>query len=125
MRKVKKINSYSLRRIAKQIIERLKEMHGHQYVHRDLKPDNILLGNSNEPHTIYLIDFGLTSSYKKKTTKQRKVYNGLIGTAKFCPISSHLGLDQLPKDDLESAGYVLAYLVSGSLPWSQIKYEND
>lgn len=86
-------------------------------MHRDLKPDNILLGNKYDSHSIYLIDFGLTNSYKKNTEKARKIYQSIIGTAKYCPIASHLGLEQYPKDDLESLGYVLLYLVRGVVPW--------
>ena len=75
-------------------------MHYHHFVHRDLKPDNIVLGNQNEPHRIFLIGFGLTTSYRRKAAKQRKIYDGLVGTAKFCPLASHSGLEQHPKDDL-------------------------
>lgn len=86
-------------------------------MHRDLKPDNILLGNKYDSHSIYLIDFGLANSYKKNNEKARKIYQSIIGTAKYCPIASHLGLEQYPKDDLESLGYVLLYLVRGAVPW--------
>ena len=91
---------YSMKRVACQILLRLKELHDKQYVHRDLKPDNILLGNKLKPHHIYLVDFGLVSQYRLMPTKIRKVYDGIIGTAKFCPLASHYGFEQFPKDDL-------------------------
>ena len=50
-----------------------------------------MLGNQLNPHKIYLVDFGLVSTFRKNPTKIRKVYDGVIGTAKFCPIASHLG----------------------------------
>jgi hypothetical protein len=50
---------------------------------------------------------------------------GLVGTAKYCPIASHYGLEQYPKDDLESLGYVLLYYVTGSLPWDKVNSEKD
>ena len=65
-----------MKRIAFQCINRLKELHTRGYVHRDIKPENILLGNQNRPHKIYLVDFGLSSAYKKTVKTQRKVYNG-------------------------------------------------
>jgi len=61
------------------------------YVHRDLKPDNILLGNQLHPHQIYLVDFGLVSKYRKNAISIRNIYEGVIGTAKFCSIASHIG----------------------------------
>ena len=106
-----------MKRIAEQLILRLKELHDKNYVHRDLKPENILLGNQLNPHKIYLVDFGLVSTYRKEVKKLRRMYDGIIGTAKYCPLASHYGNEQFPKDDLESLGYVLIYLIKGALPW--------
>ncbi len=89
-----------MKRIAEQLILRLKELHDRNYVHRDLKPENILLGNQLNPHKIYLVDFGLVSGYRKEVKKVRKMYDGIIGTAKSCPLASHFGSEQFPKDDL-------------------------
>lgn len=50
---------------------------------------------------------------------------GIVGTAKYCPIASHLGLEQHPKDDLESLGYALLYYVLGELPWGNLEAESD
>jgi casein kinase 1 len=36
-------------------------------------------------------------------------------------LASHYGWEQFPKDDLESLGYLLIYLIKGSLPWKKIK----
>jgi serine/threonine protein kinase len=76
------------------------------------------MGNKYDSHSVYLIDFGLTCTYKKNCNRGRKVFNSIVGTVKYCPISSHLGLEQYPKDDLESLGYVLLYLIAGGTPWS-------
>ena len=89
-----------MKRIAYQLIQRLRELHERGFVHRDLKPDNVLVGNQSNPHKIYLVDFGLSSSYKKKAVVARKCYAGEIGTIKFCPLASHNCLEQFPKDDL-------------------------
>lgn len=89
-----------MKRIACQLVQRLKELHQKSFVHRDLKPDNILLGNQKQPHTIFLVDFGLAGTFKKNVKHARKIFTGEIGTIKFCPISSHEGLEQFPKDDL-------------------------
>ncbi len=81
------------------------------------------MGNQNNPHKVYIVDFGLSSAYKKTSKVARKHYTGEIGTIKFCPIASHYGLEQFPKDDLESLGYLLIYLVLKKLPWRGIGKE--
>lgn len=109
-----------VKRIAWQCLLRLRDLHLKGYVHRDIKPENILLGNHNRPHRIYLVDFGLAGNYQHSAVKARKIYTGEIGTIKYCPLASHYGLEQYPKDDLESLGYLLVYLVTKQLPWNNL-----
>lgn len=90
--KFHKLNLYTTKRIGFQLLKNLKEIHKHGYVHRDLKPENILLGDQQNPHKIYLIDLGLATPFRKKASKPRKIYDGVVGTAKFCSIASHKGL---------------------------------
>lgn len=70
------ISLVDMKRIAYQCVLRLKELHERGFVHRDLKPENILMGNQNTPHKIYIVDFGLSSNYKRTVTTARKVYTG-------------------------------------------------
>jgi serine/threonine protein kinase len=51
---------------SKQILEAVKEMFSYNIMHRDLKPDNIMIDNKDN---IYLIDFGLASEIIKKKPK--------------------------------------------------------
>jgi serine/threonine protein kinase len=83
------LNVIDVKRIAYQCLLRLKDLHQAGFVHRDIKPENILLGNQNNPHKLYVVDFGLSSTYKKSAQVARKLYQGEIGTIKFCPIASH------------------------------------
>lgn len=103
--------------IADQLLIRLETMHRAGFVHCDLKPGNMLLGIGKCSNTVYLIDFGLSKEYQvREETRSGKVT--FEGTAKFASIAAHNGLNVKPKDDLESLGYNLIYLITGKLPWS-------
>lgn len=92
------------------------------YIHRDLKPENFCVGLGAKADVIYLIDFGL--SQKFVDSKMNHIANkedvGMVGTARYVSVRSHLGCEQSRRDDLESLGYVLIYLLKGSLPWSNL-----
>ena len=49
--------------LAEQMITRVEFLHKKNYIHRDLKPDNFLMGTGESKATVYLADYGLTSRY--------------------------------------------------------------
>lgn len=102
-------------------IEILERLHKVGIIHRDMKPDNFLV-NSDESK-IHLIDFGLAKFYVdlKGTHYPISYDNKLVGTARYVSRNVHRGLEQSRRDDLESFGYVLIYLLNGSLPWQKHK----
>ena len=60
----KKFTVKSCLMIADQMINRIETMHNKSYIHRDIKPDNFLIGNQKHQNTIYVIDFGLAKRFK-------------------------------------------------------------
>lgn len=104
-----------------QVLNRLEWFHERQFLHRDMKPENILVGQGKKANIIYLIDFGLTKRYieaksgKHITFKENK---GIIGTLKFLSLNGHMGNEHSRRDDLEAFGNILCYfLTKGNLPW--------
>lgn len=108
-----------------QMVNDLQSLHHEKYVHRDIKPENFVIGTDGNHHTVFLIDFGLSKKYvDEKGDHISFVENkGLVGTARYTSINSHLGSEQSRRDDLESLGYVLLYFVKGFLPWQNFQAE--
>lgn len=112
---------------ADQAISLIQYLHERHFIHRDIKPENFLIGNGKNSNIIYLIDFGLSKKYRDPKTKEHIPYRGdkeLVGTSRYVSISTHLGIEQSRRDDLESLGYVMIYLLKGSLPWQGIQTDN-
>ena len=109
--------------IGYQMINVLEYIHNKHFVHRDLKPDNFVVGLNDLSKYLYLLDFGLAKKYRSSVTlKQYPLINKkkLTGTARYASINALRGFEQSRRDDLESAGYVLMYFLRGSLPWQGI-----
>ncbi|KAH7438322.1 hypothetical protein KP509_04G009900 [Ceratopteris richardii] len=93
------------------VIEVLKDCHSHGVMHRDLKPENLLLLNKEEDSPIVVIDFGLSTFFKPGD-----VFRDLAGSA--CYVAPEVLRGEYgPEADIWSAGVILYFLLSGSLPF--------
>jgi len=105
-------------------IQRIEYFHGKNLLHRDIKPDNFLVGIGKKQHMIYIIDYGLAKRFKDPKTGEHIPYRdgkSLTGTARYASLNTHIGIEQSRRDDLESLGYVLVYFAKGKLPWQGLR----
>lgn len=112
--------------IAPQAIRIIERIHKKCFLHRDIKPDNFLVGKAGvKGKQLSIIDFGLCKLYKRD--EQHIAYRdgkNLTGTARYASINTHQGVEQSRRDDLESLGFTMLYLVKGSLPWQGLAARN-
>ena len=116
----KKFTLKTVAMIGIQMLDRLEFIHSKNIIHRDIKPDNFVLGLDNKSHIIYILDFGLSKKFRSSRTHQHikfSVNKKLTGTARYASINALKGCEQSRRDDLEAIGYVLLYFLRGSLPW--------
>ena len=119
----KKMSVNCVAKLGSQMIEILEFIHNKHIIHRDIKPDNFVMGREEKSKYVYLLDFGLAKKYRSSKTKVQNPmikHAKLTGTARYASINALDGWEQSRRDDLESFGYVLAYLYKGGLPWMGI-----
>ncbi|XP_022188225.2 serine/threonine-protein kinase VRK1 isoform X2 [Nilaparvata lugens] len=117
--KGKKFHIKTALTIASYVIDILEYLHSHNYVHADIKPDNLLLGLAAQA-PVYLVDFGLACRYrypngrhKEFCVDERKAH---YGTIQYTSRDAHIGAISR-RGDLEILGYNVIYLLTGHLPW--------
>ncbi|KAL1232532.1 Casein kinase 1-like protein [Trichinella spiralis] len=107
------------------IIKAIQFLHEKDFLHRDLKPENILLRRSDfSTHEVALTEFGLAIRYRMNSNFSHIAYREnlpVIGTPRYISIAAHLGIQQSPRDDLQSIGYILIYFAKGKLPWQDVE----
>jgi serine/threonine protein kinase len=113
--------------LADQMLSCVQFCHEKGILHRDVKPDNFLIGDGSTANQVFLIDFGLAKRYRHVRTHEHIPFlegKSLTGTARYASLATMKGQEQSRRDDMESLGYVWLYLLRGSLPWMGLDAAN-
>ena len=97
--------------IAKQICEGLVEAHSLGVVHRDLKPNNIMIDDNGNAR---IMDFGIARSLSAKGITGKGV---MIGTPEYMSPEQVEGKDVDQRSDIYSFGIIMYEMVTGRVPF--------
>ncbi|MEZ6185526.1 MAG: serine/threonine-protein kinase [Planctomycetota bacterium] len=99
--------------ILRAVLDGLQAIHERGIVHRDVKPDNLLLGQGNQ---IKLADFGLARRDSSSTSLTRT--GVVMGTPFYMSPEQCQGRDLDGRADLYSCGVLLYHLLTGGPPYA-------
>jgi serine/threonine protein kinase len=71
--------------LADQMISCIEFIHSKNFIHRDVKPDNFVIGLGEHSNQVFIIDFGLSKKYREPRTHMHIPYvegKSLTGTAR-------------------------------------------
>ena len=97
------------------ILSGLDALHSAQVLHRDLKPDNVVIA-PGEPEVVKLIDFGIAKPTGGGSGTRLTSTGSVVGTPAYMAPEQLLGYDLDVRSDLYTAGMILFELLTGTLP---------
>jgi serine/threonine-protein kinase len=99
-------------RIMKQLTSAIAHAHQNQIIHRDIKPQNILMDGV---HHVKITDFGIAMALSATSFTQT---NSVLGTVHYLSPEQARGGTATKQSDIYALGIVLYELLTGKLPFS-------
>src|SRR5262249_17218321 len=99
------------------VLETLAFVHGKGLIHRDIKPDNVLVNESGE---IKVIDFSVAFEKGAKLPVWKKLFRDrhkVVGPRTYMPPGQISGRDVDARSDLYSVGVMMFELLAGRPPF--------
>ncbi|OHT14353.1 CK1 family protein kinase [Tritrichomonas foetus] len=113
--------------IIDQTLNAIEFIHRMNFIYRDIKPNNFLIGKNDFSNQIFLVDFGLVKKYRKIDGEHIKFKTGqsIVGTTRFASVNALKGNRQSRKDDMIALGYLWIFFLKGTLPWAGIDRKDE
>lgn len=107
-------------KIFKQICAAVGAAHAKEVIHRDLKPDNVIVLNYNQPgEQVKVLDFSIAKVSSGDKNAQALTEVGLVvGTPQYMSPEQAQGIELDKRADIYSLGVCLYQLLTGSLPFT-------
>ena len=97
-----------------QVLDALNYSHEQNFIHRDIKPQNILVKKEGNRFTAKITDFGLAKNYSQIGQSKMTLSGDTGGTVQFMPPEQMLDFKYVkPAGDIYSAGAVFYYMLTG------------
>jgi serine/threonine protein kinase/tetratricopeptide (TPR) repeat protein len=100
-----------LHQVSDQILDALAAIHEHGVVHRDIKPDNIVI---TPDHRVLLMDLGVA---RRDDGPERTQTGEFLGSMSYAPPEQFTGVDVGPRADIYAFGVTLFELATGVNPY--------
>jgi serine/threonine protein kinase len=104
-------------RLGTQIAEGLHAAHQQGVIHRDIKPDNIMVVGSDDTEEVKLMDFGIARLRDTGVVTHLTMSGMIMGTPTYMAPEQAEGREVSEKTDIYALGIVLYEMLSGSVPF--------
>ncbi|GJJ08135.1 hypothetical protein Clacol_002343 [Clathrus columnatus] len=110
--------------LGEQMLSTIEGIHSRGIIVRDIKPEKFAMGCEGDYKRFYLFDLGFSKLWFDPGTPSNHMpfREGRIAiyTPEYMSCNAHSGFELGRRDDIESIGYLLLYLLHGRLPWQDI-----
>lgn len=98
-----------------QILDAIEHLHQNDILHRDIKPDNVML---NEKDVVKLVDFGFAGKHHRDEQEQSLTKVGeIFGTPNYMSPEQQMGKELDERSDIYSLSALLFFLLAGRPPF--------